>query len=198
MKRLVIAAVAVAAAFATLLSIAPWDRRGQLKELPPSLAEEPDLYMRMATIAQHLEDGSLKYRLASEEIRHFESDQVTRLVEPDLTLYADPEPPWRATSRRGTIGQQMGPEGTEEIVKLREQVLLVQTFAGGEQMTLHSQALDIFPDRQYAESDHDVMIESTMGRSRSAGIKSDLKSGLVSLFSSETQPVHTVIESGNR
>ena len=90
---------------------------------------------------------------------------------------------------------RLGSDGQiEEVVRLREGVVLVQTLGTGDQMTLYSEALDIFPDRQYAESDQDVMIDSAMSRFYSAGIKSDLKAGSMSLFASETEPVRTILQ----
>jgi len=194
MSRLVLAGIAVAAAFAVLLSFAPWQNDPEVAVLPPALEEEPDLYMRQATISQHLVDGTMEYELRSQEIQHFESSTTTRLNEPHLTLYTPPDPPWQVTSRRGTIGYQPGPGGDEEVVKLREEVVLVQTISSGQQMTLYTSALDIYPDRQYAESDQDVMIDSAMSRFHSAGIKSNLKAGSMSLFASDREPVRTVIQ----
>ena len=123
MSRLVLGAVVIAAAFLAVLSLAPWEMEPDTPGLPPELAEEPDLYMRDATISQHLESGTLKYRLKSQEIKHFAEtgsvassrlEGLTRLTEPDLTLYTEADDPWRVSARKGTIDQQPGPAGEME------------------------------------------------------------------------------------
>jgi LPS export ABC transporter protein LptC len=158
--------------------------------LPPELDGEPDLYMRAATITQHLTDGSVQYVLRSDRILSFDANGLTRLAEPRLTLYSPTAPPAHARSVTGTIRRN---SNDEEVVELRDDVVMERAGANGEYMIVRAPGVDLYPDRQYVESDHGVIIESSFGRSRSQGIRSDLKAGLVSLTSSGEQRVHTVI-----
>ncbi len=162
--------------------------------LPPELADEPDLYMEDATITQYQDDGTLKYQLVSAEIRHFEADQLTRLVTPSLKLYSPGKPPWMISSAHGYIRKRALPSGgNEEVVFLRENVLLEQRYDDGQHLKLRCSSMYLYPDRQYAETDQDVMIDTEVGRTQAIGMQGDLQRGLLNLFSKSDQRVHTIV-----
>ena len=166
-------------------------------DLPSELVDEPDLYIEEAVITQFREDGALKYRLTSQVIRHFEIDKVTHLQAPELTLYNIERPPWHLKSDRGDIQQRPTPSsGTEEVVSLRESVTVRQHFEDGRYTTLYAPSLDLYPDRQYAETDQDVMIDTEVGRTLAAGLEAFLERGLLKLSSTAEQRVHTIVLPG--
>ena len=194
MKQLLVGVVLAVGSLLLAFYAAPW--RGTLtpRELPPELADEPDLYMQEATITQYQDDGTIRYRLSSAQIRHFEVEQVTRLLGPDLTLFNHPEPPWEITSERGYIRRRPNEAGVEEeVVFLRDDVVLEKSRGDGEQITMRSPTFDIYPERQYAETDQDVMIDTQVGRTSAHGLQGDLKRGLLKLFSKTDAPVHTIV-----
>ena len=163
-------------------------------EPPPELTDEPDLYMEDATITQYQEDGSLKYQLVAAEIRHFEAAQITRLITPSLKMHSPGKPPWNVSASYGYIRQRALPSGShEEVVFLRENVLLEQKYDDGQQVKLVSPSMYLYPDRQYAETDQDVMIDTDVGRTQAIGMKGDLQRGLLNLFSRSDQRVHTIV-----
>ena len=172
---------------------APW--RGGLTPgaLPPELADEPDLLMEGASITQFQHDGSVQYRLAAREIRHFEDEQFTRLLEPDLELHNDPEPPWRVTSEHGEIHGSAGAPGGEQVL-LRDGVVVRQAGSGTDFITIRSQALDLYPERKYAETEGDVMIETDVGRTAARGMQADLTRGSMKLSSGKDAAVHTIVQ----
>lgn len=162
----------------------------------PETTSEPDLYMADATIAQYDDDGRLRYRLASDEVRHFEADSVTRLSSPTLTLNRAPQSAWLATAKQGTVEYQDSADGRrEEIVHLSDDVRLEQQDAT-DRIELRCDSLRLYPARRFAETDQPVMITSNSGRTSAAGLSGDLKSGLLKLSSSATQRVHTVVLPG--
>ncbi|MCZ6641572.1 MAG: LPS export ABC transporter periplasmic protein LptC [Gammaproteobacteria bacterium] len=180
-----------------------WFLFGQLdedptnRELPAELVDEPDLYIEEAVITQFREDGTLKYRLSSAQIRHFETDKLTRLYAPELDLYNVANPPWHLASVRGYIREGTTPSGdTEEVVYLRESVTVRQQFEDGRYMNLHSPSLYLYPDRQYVETDQDVMIDTEVGRTLAVGLKADLERGVLKLSSTAEQRVHTIVLPG--
>ena len=167
------------------------------RALPPELADEPDLYIEDAIISQFRADGKLKYRLASQEIRHFELDQVTRMRAPELTLYNLDSPPWNIVSEHGDIRQRPTHSGdTEEVVLLRESVSVKQQFEDGRHTILYAPSLDLYPDRQYAETSQDVMIDTEVGRTLAVGLEAHLARGLLTLSSTVDQRVHTIVLPG--
>ncbi len=176
---------------------AQFDEDPGTSELPAELRDEPDLYIEEAVITQFREDGTLKYRLTSEQIRHFESDKMTRLHLPELDLYNADNPPWHLASVRGYIREGTTPSGeTEEVVYLRESVTVRQQFEDGRYTTLHCSSLYLYPDRQYVETDQDVMIDTEVGRTRAVGLKANLERGLLRLSSTAEQRVHTIVLPG--
>jgi lipopolysaccharide export system protein LptC len=164
-------------------------------EMPTELADEPDLHMENARITQFRADGSVKYHLESAQIRHFEPDELTRLVAPRLVLVtADPKAPWKLQSEYGYIRKRAAASGTtEEVVYLRDEVRIEQVQADGRFVRLQLPSVYLYPDREYAETTQDVMIDTEVGRTRAAGLQGDLRRGLLNLFSSPTQRVHTIV-----
>jgi lipopolysaccharide export system protein LptC len=53
--------------------------------------------------------------------------------------------------------------------------------------------MDLYPARQYAETDQDVMIDSHIGRTTATGLEGDLQLGMLRFFSSRSARVHTVL-----
>ena len=189
-----IAGVAVAIALvATLLFATLADSPQPARDLPEALIGEPDLYMRDAVITQFADTGNMKYQLASKQLRHFETDQLTRLAAPDLLLYNPTQPPWEISSDHGYIRQAKPTQSSTEVVFLRENVELRQNYGDGRHIRLRSPALYLYPDRQYAETDQDVIIDTDVGRTKAVGLKGDLQRGLLNLFSSSRQRVHTIV-----
>ena len=76
--------------FALLLSLGDWKHIEVSPNEQPASAGEPDLYMEKAAITQYGDDGTVRYRLLSTEVRHYEDERITRLVSPTMTLYPRP------------------------------------------------------------------------------------------------------------
>ncbi|MEQ8857332.1 MAG: LPS export ABC transporter periplasmic protein LptC [Pseudomonadales bacterium] len=154
---------------------------------------EPDFYMEGAVVSQYRADGTLEYRLASDDVRHFEREAITRLSQPVLTLLDSDRPPWQLSAAHGTLRRP--PAGAdEETVLLQENVILEQTGADQQRLRLTTPALTVYPRRQYAETDHDVIIDSPYGRTTATGLEGDLQLGLLTFHSSAIEPVQTVLE----
>ena len=173
--------------------LAPWRSAVPPGALPPELADEPDLYMERATITQFQEDGSIQYRLAAQAIRHFEDEQLTRLLEPDLEIHNDPEPPWRVRSERGEVHGTATAPGGEQVL-LRDSVVVRQDGPGSGYTTIRCDALDVYPEPKYAETDGDVMIDTDVGRTAGRGLRVDLAHGSMRLSSGADAPVHTIVQ----
>ncbi len=186
--------------FALLLTAAVWALLREPaapsgpKQLPEPLIGEPDLYLEQAQISQYGEPGRLKYELLASRIRHFEADAITRLTLPDLTLYNSRNLPWQSTAGQGFIRQEIGPSGQpEELVFLREDVLLRQRDTDGRFLRLRTEHLYVYPDRQYAQTDQSVTIDTDVGRTKAAGMTADLAAGRISLSADAKQRVQTIV-----
>ena len=165
--------------------------------LPDELADEPDLYIEDAVITQYEPTGRMKYRLVSVRIRHFERHNLTRLSAPRLTIYDATQPPWKIESDHGYIRRVANATGApEEVVFLRQDVALEQRYDDGRRLRLECPSLYIYPDRQFAETEQTVMIETDGGRTTGVGLQGDLQRGLLKLSSSAQQRVHTILLPG--
>lgn len=193
-RRLVWITTVGAVVVGAVVMFAPAPATDESLALPPELADEPDLYIEDATITQFAEDGNMRYQLVSAQIRHFEREQVTRLTAPVLTLFDATQPPWHISSIDGDIRKRARPSGgEEEVVFLRGEVVLKHTTADGHYITMRSPSIVLYPDRQYAETDQDVMIDTAVGRTQAAGMKGELQRGLLNLYSKPEQRVHTIV-----
>jgi LPS export ABC transporter protein LptC len=179
---------------AALLLVEPFAPTPEPLELPAELLGEPDLYMEDAIITQYQPDGTMKYQLASHQIRHFERDNLTRLTAPRLTLHSQTQPPWTVESDHGYVRRRTNHLGdSEETVFLRRNVKLEQRYDDGRHLRLESPSLYIFPDAQYAETDQNVIVDSDISRTMGVGLQGNLQHGVLKLFSSEQQRVHTIV-----
>lgn len=163
-------------------------------ELPVELRDEPDLYLENAIINQYHPNGALKYRLAAQSITHFEDEVRTRLQQPALVLHSLEGRAWEVTARRGSIRDQPTPDGElEEVVFLRDDVILEQRLPPPQSMVINSSVLYLYPDRDLAETNEDANINTHTGRTKAAAMRSDLVTGVVDLDSDEQQRVKTIV-----
>lgn len=157
----------------------------------PALQGEPDIYMEAPVVSQYRPDGTLEYRLVAARASHYQRDAVTRLREPHFTLLRPGTAPWTVSARTGSLQRV---SATEEIVSLDENVTLEQSRADGRQIRLTTPYLRLYPRRQYAETDRDVMIQGLFGQTTATGLEGDLQSGTLELYSTADSPVRTVLQ----
>ncbi|NIP13605.1 MAG: LPS export ABC transporter periplasmic protein LptC [Pseudomonadales bacterium] len=187
--------MSVAVAGVMLLS-EPLEPAPEEEVLPSIVSEEPDLYIEDAVITQYLPSGTVHYRLMSKLLRQFEADELVRLTEPRLVVNSETRAPWRVQSEHGYVRRLRAAERSgdgEEVVFLREDVQLEQREPDGRHMRLTTSTLYVFPEREYAETDRDVMIDTHAGRTTATGLKGDLQRGLLQLSSSDRRRVHTIL-----
>jgi LPS export ABC transporter protein LptC len=177
---------------------------------PPSAAEssaaeslpdpqsEPDLRLGNATITEFSATGEIRYQLDAEAMARYEDHDETLLGAPSLQIEPE-EPgssPWNVVSLDGAIRQIQNPDGSQEpLVLLRRSVVLKQLDAitGHPLLTIRSEMMDLYPDRQFASSPTDVMIDSDVGRTQASSMEGNLESGKLLLSSEPQEPVHTIV-----
>ncbi len=161
--------------------------------LPPELAEEPDVYLKNATITEFEASGARKYALFATRMDRFDEDALTRLVAPELNMDNPAAEPWDMRAERGMITRKPG-EG-HDVVVLNDNVELEQLdpLTGLTRLSIRSDMLEVYPHRQYAQTDQDVMIDTEVGRTLASGMQGNLKTGQLSLSSDPVQPVHTIV-----
>ncbi len=156
--------------------------------------QEPDVLASGVSFQQLRPDGQLHYRLNAETIRQYNSDNLTRMNNPDLHLTSENGPPWDIKSRQGNVSQHTDDDGSpEDVVHLSEDVEMIQTHPENGLVVMRSESIYIYPNRQYAESSQNVMIDTEVGRTVAAGMSADLETGVVTLKSNPQQRVHTIV-----
>lgn len=159
----------------------------------PGPSTNPDFYMDGAAISQYRSDGSLEYELSAARIRHFATDARTELERPRLSLHDPEAPPWNASAEHGVLRRP--PTGaTEERLDLDGSVVLEQIPPGHGPVRLETPSLTLYPRRQYAETDQDVMIRGDMGRTTATGLQGDLQLGILSFSNPGGDRVQTVLQ----
>lgn len=159
----------------------------------PTLEGEPDIYMVSPVVSQYRADGRLEYRLAASDASHYQGDHLTLLSHPRLTLFRQQGAPWRISARKGTLHRPPG-GADDETVALDQGVTLEQNRGDGEQIRLSTPSLRLYPQREYAETDRDVKIDSLFGQTTATGLRGDLQQGRLELRSANGNRVHTVLQ----
>lgn len=152
---------------------------------------EPDLYMLNATISQFGSDGELQHRITANRFTHFPLTDLTTMKSPVLALGRTRDTnPWKITSTEGRI--LPASDYREEIVELWNDVLASQTGNGGAFINLRTNSLSIYPERNYAETDEQVIITNQSGRTTAIGMKAFLATGKFMFYSTSTHRVTTL------
>jgi LPS export ABC transporter protein LptC len=192
-QRLLLILLALALAGIGLLVLELPEELQPVRVVPLDLQDAPDLVMTGAEVHQYGESGGLHYLLNAEEIRYFERDELTRLTAPNLILYTTDKEPWQVSAAFGYLRRASTSSGEEEVVFLRKDVKLQQLGKDGNYVSLSAPSLYLYPGREYAETEHDVIIDSRIGRTLAVGLQGDLRGGLLRLFSQGQKPVHTIL-----
>ncbi len=187
------AAAAISALVLTLVYMYSGERTPA--PLPPELADEPDIYMERAAITRFGAKGGVRYRLEADRIRQFEERSVTYFENPAMRLHQESGPPWMANASHGELRQASAKDGAkDERLRLIDNVELTRQHDDGQRFSLTTTELDVYPARQYAQTDHAVMIETSGSRTTAAGFEADMERGWVKLLSGPAQRVHVVVE----
>jgi lipopolysaccharide export system protein LptC len=158
----------LAAAFAALGGGAWWILRSQpgVQVAPPQRARAPDSVVSRFSAVETDDTGRPSRRLAAVQLRQFLDEDLVELDAPRLTLFETDGPPWEGQSRHGLLVR-----GGEEI-RLSDAVQLRR--AGSQtarSLHLATSELTIWPQREYAQGDRPVRIESDRDWVTATGIR---------------------------
>ena len=207
--------LAIGVALMLFFSLSPEQRRPVTESLlleqdrPQAEAEfgEPDLLLDAAVITQFRADGSLQYRLHAERIAHYPMPEQTVLTRPRLLLDQSDAAPWILSAARGRIlgGAALfetsealatrpdAPNEHGETVILEEDVNLRRQRTPERFIDLRTSLLTLYPEREYAETDRPVIIETEAGHTTAASLRADLTAGRISLAGVDDDQVHTTL-----
>ncbi|AGA91468.1 hypothetical protein Thimo_2758 [Thioflavicoccus mobilis 8321] len=137
------------------------------KEPPPTPRERrPDYVVEQVEATQMGIDGQVRRHLVTKTLRHYPGDGSSELDEPRLTLYTEEGPPWVASADNGWVSE----DGSE--LRLRGNVIIDrQADASTHAVRIETDALQVRPREEYAETDLPVRLTSGSDWVRSVGLR---------------------------
>lgn len=180
LPRYVVLAIVVGTGVLAALAMGYWNIRPASFQPDPLVIDprQPDFFMENARIRQLNAQGTVSYELVTERATHLASDESTLLDEPFLVFFREGEAqPWELRSRHGQASQ-----GGDR-VRLTEEVELQQKLPDRALTRLTTSLLDVFPQRDYAETDQAVRIEAANGVTTGVGMQVQFNDGTMTLLS---------------
>lgn len=124
-----------------------------------------DYYLRKLDSISMSEQGQPARQLMASEVRHYDNDNTTELIDPKLTLYHPGEPPWVITATRGWVS------ANGDQVLLPGQVNITRAAAPGiKPIHLVTSKVRIQPHQDYAQTDEQVRVRSGKDRIDAVGM----------------------------
>ena len=123
-------------------------------KLDGSSRHDPDYIMSNFVTSQTDVNGSLRYKLAAAEMKHFPDDDTTDLLRPRYTQFSVDKPYTQVEALRGYVASD------GEQVQLVDNVKITrQAFAGKGEMTIETEYLNILPNQDLVRTDSPVVIK---------------------------------------
>lgn len=180
LPRYVVISLIVGVGVLAALAMGYWNIRPASFEPDPLVIDprQPDFFMENAKIRQLTATGTTSYELTTERATHLADSDNTLLEKPDLTFYREGEAqPWEVRAENGQASQ-----GGNK-VRLIDNVIIEQIVPGRPTTQLTTSALDVYPDRDYAETDQPVRIEAGNGVTTGVGMQVHFNDGTMTLLS---------------
>ena len=129
----------------------------QQVEAAPARLNEPDLFMTQASISQINEEGNLTSKISADRFTHYPLTDVTTLELPRVALYTpNLTGPWTISSTKGRLlGVSVY---RKQSVELWSTVRAEKSNPDGSKTTFITDALNVYPSENLAESDTPVTI----------------------------------------
>ena len=162
-------------------------------ETAPALLNEPDLFMTQASISQINEEGHLTSKISADRFTHYPLTDVTTLELPRVALYTpNLTGPWTISSTKGRLlGVSVY---RKQSVELWSAVRAEKSNPDGSKTTFITDALNVYPSENLAESDTPVTIFTGNTQTKAAKLRANLDQDTFLFNSNATQRVVTTIQ----
>lgn len=146
------------------------------------LTGKPDAFMEEVVATMIDKQGKPSLKIVSPKMTHYVENDATEIVKPLLTLYRSSRQkapkPWRLTAEHARALQGMSQ------IHLWDKVIINHPGdAEDEQTQLLTPTLNVYPDKQLAETLDPVTISQPFTQIRAIGMNADLATGAVKLLS---------------
>lgn len=141
----------------------------------------PDYIIDTFAATTMTDTGSRDRRLVAAQLRHFADDDSNELDNPNLILFTEDGPPWRIRAEKGWMS------GDKTRITLRTNVI-VDRAAGDSTRPVHleTEGLDLYPKKDYAETQRPVKLASEQDWLTSTGMQVWLTDQLRARFEGRT------------
>lgn len=162
-------------------------------ETAPALLNEPDLFMTQASISQINEEGHLTSKISADRFTHYPLTDVTTLELPRVALYTpNLTGPWTISSTKGRLlGVSVY---RKQSVELWSTVRAEKSNPDGSTTTFITDALNVYPSENVAESDSPVTIFTGDTQTQAAKLRANFDQDTFLFNSNATQRVVTTIQ----
>lgn len=158
------------------------ERRSQsIEELQTSPDITYDAYSNGITTTLYDIDGTIEYTLEAMEQIHY-LDNTTLLTNPIVRLNQGASASWNINARSGRI---LAAEQSDRIARLdlSDEVELFQDDDTGDQMTIQTSFLSLFPDTETMQTDREVLMTTNTLRQTAIGMHADLQQDTLTFLS---------------
>ncbi len=147
-------------------------------EAPPAVETRhiPDFFLSEFDLTSMDVAGAPRYRLQAQGMTHYSDDDTADITAPRMTVFRAGSAPWLASAGRGWVA------AGGETVKLMDAVLIERPTRGTDQgLEIRSEELRVWPAAEFAETEHPVTLQNTLGVTRAVGMRADFKDDVVEL-----------------
>ena len=161
-------------------------------ETASALLNEPDLFMTQASISQINEEGHLTSKISADRFTHYPLTDVTTLELPRVALYTpNLTGPWTISSTKGRLlGVSVY---RKQSVELWSTVRAEKSNPDGSTTTFITDALNVYPSENVAESDSPVTIFTGNTQTQAAKLRANFDQDTFLFNSNASQRVVTTI-----
>lgn len=141
----------------------------------------PDYFMTNFQLLRLDQEGKPAHTLSGQHLVDIPSRALIEVTAPHLLLHRDGEPDWQLKAQRAEIDRQEGR------IRLLKRVTVERPADRAQQLShlqLTTEALDLYPERHYAETDLPLTItRDQTTRISAVGLQADVESGSYQLLS---------------
>ena len=169
------------------------DQPPNLDPFPEALSDEPDALMSGVEITQFDADGIQLYRISADDATYFEKLGRTNISGLSMLVYGNGTDDWRLSADEGIYEE----DGADPFVTLNGNVYL--TSAGDEEtaIVMTTEAMKLFPRRQYVESMSRVSVEKGSSKFHADHFEVDLATNEVRFSANEDSQVELLVSTGS-
>jgi len=145
---------------------------------PEKVRHDPDYFLDNFNATVMNDSGKPRYKLKGKRLDHYPDDKSVAIQQLTMDLYRDKLPEWKVTAVQGLVYDKA------QRIELLGKVTMHRPPTPEEaEITLLTEDVTIFPQREYAETDAAVTITSGRNEMQAVGMRLNLSDGRLELLS---------------